>query len=146
MSSLTKVVVKGTLAENPIVQLMRDHRKMVGLNVYTESRWYDDEAGHIQQKKEWHRVVITDQQVATYAERQLSKDDEVYLEGELHTADWQDAKSAVRSITYIKVHRWNDRLRCITDDLGSEEVKVSNACLPWSEPFFSQPSNAMVVR
>lgn len=125
MLSLVKVTVIGTLAEKPVIRAMEGHGKMVGLNVYTMRRSLDPETRQAGLEKEWNRIVITDQRLAAYAEDHLAKDDEIYLEGELHTDFWQDATYGRQSITYITLCQQGGKLRRVADEPKSKDPDVA---------------------
>lgn len=125
MLSLVKVTVIGTLAEQPVIRTMEGHGKMVGLNVYTMRRSLDPKTRQACLEKEWHRVVITDKRLAAYAEDHLAKDDEIYLEGELHTDFWLDPTYELQSITYITLCQEGDKLRRIADEPDCQDPEVA---------------------
>jgi len=88
--SMNKVILVGCLAEKPVVREDEAGQKMVGLSVVTRRYWHDAETGEERAGQEWHRVVIFDQHLADFAEATLGPDDQVYIEGELHTERWRD--------------------------------------------------------
>lgn len=115
MLSVNKVILIGTLADEPVVRDVEGECKMVGLSLFTLRRCYDASSGERQEDKEWHQVVIVDERLTGYAETQLAKDDQVYLEGELQTMRWRDDTYTWRSLTRIILWREGDQLRRVTD-------------------------------
>ncbi len=110
MNSLAKVIIMGTLAEDPVIRNMEDGRKMVGLSAFTLRAKHHDESRELPEEVEWHRVVITNQRLAAYAETNLAEDDQIYLEGELHTSFWQNETYELQSLTEILLEHEGDKL------------------------------------
>lgn len=130
---LVKVMVIGTLADKPIIRHMESDRKLVGLSVYTVRLWCDAETGREQRKKEWHRVVITNQRLVSYAENHLAKDDDIYLEGELQTDFWRDATYELQSVTYITLCQEGDKLRRVADERDCEDPELALGMLAMAQ-------------
>ncbi len=115
MISVNKVFLIGVLADEPVIQGTEDDRKIVGLSVFTTRRWCDASDGQ-QEDKEWHRIVITNPDLVAYAEAHLAKDDQIYIEGELHTMFWRDETFDWQSLTKILLWQDGHRLKRVTDD------------------------------
>src|SRR3546814_8318684 len=88
--SVNKVILVGNLGRDPEVRTMQNGGKVCNLSVATSERWKDRNSGEMQERTEWHRVVIFDDRLAEVAERYLKKGAKVYLEGELQTRKWTD--------------------------------------------------------
>lgn len=125
MLSVNKVILMGTLAEDPVVRDIEGDGRIVGLSIFTTRRWFDASAGQQQEDKEWHRVVIIDDRSATYAATHLAKDDQVYLEGELQTTCWRDETYALQCLTRIILWQEGHQLRRVTDLDCSEPAAAS---------------------
>jgi len=120
--SMNKVILVGCLAEKPVVREDEAGQKMVGLSVVTRRYWHDAETGEKRAGQEWHRVVIFDQHLADFAEATLGLDDQVYIEGELHTERWRDETYEWRSLTKIILWQDGDQLRRLAP--GEEPAKL----------------------
>jgi len=129
MLSQVKVTAVATLAEKPVIRTMEGHRKMVGLSVYTMRCSDGAKAREIGQEKEWHRVVITDQRLATYAEAHLTQDDQVYLEGELLTDFFQSETFELRFMSQIYLRQEGDKLRRVTDEPDYNDPEIAQEML-----------------
>ena len=114
--SLNKVILAGVLADKPVVREVEGGRKMVGLSIVTTRHWSDAKNGKPQEGKEWHRVVIIHQPLATFAEAHLATGDEVYIEGELHTEFWRGDTFEWRALTKIILWQDGHQLRRFKDD------------------------------
>lgn len=114
MLSVNKVMLIGILADNPVIRDIEDDRKVVGLSVVTLRRRSDVTDNHLG-SKEWHRIVITDPELAAYAEAHLVKGEQIYIEGELHTMFWRDETFDWQSLTRIVLWQDSHRLTCVAD-------------------------------
>ncbi len=108
--SLNKVMLIGSLADKPQIREVEGGRRMVGLSVVTTRHWHDAKSGDERAGREWHRVVIINQRLAAFAEAHLAQDDQVYIEGELHTERWQDETFQWRFLTKILLWQDGDQL------------------------------------
>jgi len=61
---------------------------------------YKDKNGEMQQKTEWHSIVVFSK-LAEVCEEYLTKGKQVYLEGKLQTRSWEDRDGNKRSSTEI---------------------------------------------
>jgi single stranded DNA-binding protein len=124
--SLNKVILAGTLADKPVVREIEGGQKMVGLSIVTEHHWCDAKSGKKQQSQEWHRIVIIHEPLAAFAEANLSRDDDVYLEGELFTERWLSRTFESRTLTKIILWQEAHQLRRLTGH--DQEPRASFAC------------------
>lgn len=107
---LNKVTLLGCLTNRPLIREVGVGLKMVGLSLKTTRYWSDARTGDVQEGHEVHRVMIVNQRLAAYAETHLSKDEHVYVEGELHTEHWRDEIFEERSWTKILLWQDSDQL------------------------------------
>ena len=113
--SLNKVILAGTLADEPRLRETNSGQRMAGLSIVTTRQWCDAESGKAEEGQEWHRVVILHTSLVAFAEAHLVQGDDVYLEGELHTEFWRDETYEWRTLT--KIILWQDahQLRRLSD-------------------------------
>lgn len=114
MLSVNKVILIGILADDPVIRDIDGDRMVVGLSVVT-MRHPSDVTGNHLKSKEWHRIVITDPELAVYAEAHLAKGEQIYIEGELHTMFWRDEMFDWQSLTRIVLWQDSHRLTCVAD-------------------------------
>ena len=82
---------------------------MVNLRVATSESWKDRD-GNRQERTEWHRVVIFNENLGKVAKSYLKKGSKVYLEGQIQTRKWQDQSGADRYSTEIVLQRFRGEL------------------------------------
>jgi single-strand DNA-binding protein len=85
---------------------MQSGDKVCNLSVATSERWKDRNSGEMQEKTEWHRVVLFDQKLVEVAEKYLTKGAKVYLEGQLQTRKWTDQSGTEKYSTEVVLQRF----------------------------------------
>ncbi len=108
--SVNKVILVGNLGRDPEVRTMQNGGKVCNLSVATSERWRDRTSGDMQERTEWHRVVIFDDKLVDVAERYLQKGRKVYLEGQLQTRKWTDQSGQDRYTTEVVLQRFRSSL------------------------------------
>lgn len=96
--SVNKVIIVGNLGRDPEVRSMQSGDKVANFPVATSERWKDKNTGEMQERTEWHRVVIFGR-TAEVAERYLKKGAKVYIEGQLQTRKWEDNQTGQERYT-----------------------------------------------
>lgn len=91
--SVNKVILVGNLGKDPEIRSMQSGDKVANLSIATSESWKDRNSGERQERTEWHRVVIFNQNIVKVAESYLKKGAKVYIEGQLETRKWTDPQS-----------------------------------------------------
>ncbi len=99
---INKVILVGNLGNDPEMRYTPDGRAIANLSIATSESWQDKNTGQMQEKTEWHRVVIFGR-LAEVAGQYLKKGSQVYIEGKLQTRKWQDQNGQDRYTTEIVV-------------------------------------------
>ena len=107
--SVNKVILVGNLGNDPEARSLNNGGEVVNLSVATSERWNDRE-GQRQERTEWHRVVIFNENLAKVAKQYLRKGSSVYLEGQLQTRKWQDQNGQDRYSTEVVLQRFRGEL------------------------------------
>ncbi len=99
---INKVIIVGNLGQDPEVRHMPNGNAVANITVATSESWKDQQ-GQIQERTEWHRVVLY-KRLAEITGQYLKKGSKVYLEGKLKTRDWQDQQGVKHYTTEIIAH------------------------------------------
>ncbi len=99
---VNKVILVGNLGQDPEVKYMPNGNAVANISIATSESWKDKNTGQMQEKTEWHRVVIFGK-LAEVAGEYLKKGSQVYIEGQLQTRKWQDQQGQDRYSTEIVV-------------------------------------------
>ena len=78
--SVNKVILVGNLGSDPESRSFSNGGEVVNLSVATSDTWKDKD-GNRQERTEWHRVVIFNENLGRVAKQYLRKGSKVYLEG-----------------------------------------------------------------
>ena len=83
--------------------------EVVNLRVATSETWKDRD-GNRQERTEWHRVAIFNQNLAKVAKNYLRKGSKVYLEGQIQTRKWTDQGGQERYSTEVVLQNFRGEL------------------------------------
>ncbi len=86
---INKVILIGNLGADPEIRHMPNGVAVANINLATSESWKDKNTGELQERTEWHRVVLF-QRLAEIVTEYLKKGSKVYIEGRLQTRKWQD--------------------------------------------------------
>ena len=109
MAGVNKVILVGNLGDDPESRSLNNGGEVVNLRVATSENWKDKE-GNRQERTEWHRVVIFNENLGRVAKSYLKKGSKVYLEGQIQTRKWQDQSGQDRYSTEIVLQRFRGEL------------------------------------
>lgn len=101
MNGVNKVIIVGTLGQDPEVKYMPNGNAVANLSVATNEKWKDQQ-GQPQERTEWHRMTIYGK-LAEIVGEYLRKGSQAYFEGKLQTRKWQDQSGQDRYTTEIVV-------------------------------------------
>ncbi|PZO91649.1 MAG: single-stranded DNA-binding protein [Sphingomonas sanxanigenens] len=107
--SVNKVILVGNLGNDPEARSLNNGGEVVNLSIATSERW-NDRDGQRQERTEWHRVVIFNENLGKIAKQYLRKGSSVYLEGQLQTRKWQDNNGQDRYSTEVVLQRFRGEL------------------------------------
>ena len=107
--SVNKVILVGNLGNDPESRSMGNGGEVVNLSVATSENWKDRD-GNKQERTEWHRVVIFNENLGRVAKQYLRKGSKVYLEGQLQTRKWQDNSGQDKYSTEVVLQRFRGEL------------------------------------
>lgn len=86
---INKVILVGNLGRDPETRYTPDGAAVTNLTLATSEGWKDKQSGEMQERTEWHRVVMYGR-LAEIAAEYLKKGAKIYIEGKLRTSKWQD--------------------------------------------------------
>ena len=109
MAGVNKVILVGNLGDDPEARSLNNGGEVVNLRVATSENWKDRD-GNRQERTEWHRVVIFNENLGRVAKSYLKKGSKVYLEGQIQTRKWTDQSGADRYSTEVVLQRFRGEL------------------------------------
>lgn len=118
---VNKVILIGTLGSDPEVRFMPNGNAVANISLATNESWKDKNTGQMQEKTEWHRVVVFGK-LAEVAGEYLRKGSQVYFEGKLQTRKWQDQATGADKYTTEVVIDFGGQMQMLggrSDNAGS---------------------------
>src|SRR3954463_5806760 len=109
MAGVNKVILVGNLGDDPESRSLNNGGEVVNMRVATSESWKDKD-GNRQERTEWHRVVIFNENLGRVAKSYLKKGSKVYLEGQIQTRKWQDQSGADKFSTEIVLQKFRGEL------------------------------------
>ena len=109
MAGVNKVILVGNLGADPEARSLNNGGEVVNLRVATSETW-KDRSGERQERTEWHRVVIFNENLGRVAKSYLRKGSKVYLEGQLQTRKWTDQSGQEKYSTEIVLQNFRGEL------------------------------------
>ncbi len=97
---VNKAIIVGTLGQDPEVRYTANGSAVANLSVATNESWKDKSTGEMQERTEWHRIVMFGK-LAEIAQQYLKKGSQAYFEGRIQTRKWQDQSGNDRYSTEI---------------------------------------------
>jgi single-strand DNA-binding protein len=109
MAGVNKVILVGNLGDDPESRSLNNGGEVVNLRLATSETWKDKD-GQRQERTEWHRVVIFNENLGRVAKQFLRKGSKVYLEGQIQTRKWTDNNGQDKYSTEIVLQRFRGEL------------------------------------
>jgi single-strand DNA-binding protein len=109
MAGVNKVILVGNLGDDPEARSLNNGGEVVNMRVATSENWKDRD-GNRQERTEWHRVVIFNENLGRVAKQYLRKGSKVYLEGQLQTRKWTDQSGQDKYSTEVVLQRFRGEL------------------------------------
>ncbi|MES1943380.1 single-strand binding protein [Salinisphaera sp. PC39] len=97
---INKVILIGNLGADPETRYTANGTAVTNLRLATSDTWRDKQSGEMQERTEWHRVVLF-ARLGEIAAEYLRKGSKVYIEGRLQTRKWQGQDGQDRFTTEI---------------------------------------------
>jgi len=96
---LNKVMIIGHLGRDPEMRYTPSGRPVTTFSVATNRSWTTSD-GEVHSETEWFNVVAWSK-LAEICNQYLSKGQQVYIEGRLHTRQWEDSSNTKRTSVEI---------------------------------------------
>ncbi|WP_338086334.1 single-stranded DNA-binding protein [Marinomonas algarum] len=100
MKGINKVTLIGNVGNDAEVRFMPSGAAVANVSLATTESWRDKQSGQMQERTEWHRVVLMDRgnyRLGQIAGDFIKKGSKVYIEGSLRTREWE--KDGVKRYT-----------------------------------------------
>ncbi|MFH1355767.1 MAG: single-stranded DNA-binding protein [bacterium] len=100
MASVNKAIIVGNLGQDPDIRYTPGGQAVANFSVATTEKWTNKQTGNLDEKTEWHRVVVWGK-LAELCREYLHKGRSIYVEGRIQTRTWDDKDGNKRYTTEI---------------------------------------------
>lgn len=107
---VNKSILIGTVGRDPEIRNMPDKSKMAILSVSTTESWKDKKTNEWVNKVEWHRVVVMNEMMVGFVERNITKGSRVFVDGQTKSRKWKDDKGVERTITEVVIGKFRGEI------------------------------------
>ena len=94
--SVNKVILIGNVGVEPEIRSMQSGDRVANISLATSETW-KDKSGERQEKTQWHKVVVFNQNIVGVVEKYVKKGAKLYIEGQIETRTWE--KDGVKQYT-----------------------------------------------
>jgi single-strand DNA-binding protein len=126
---VNKVILLGNLGKDPVVRRLESGVAVATFSLATSER-YKDKDGNVQEKTEWHNIVLW-RGLADVAEKYLHKGDKIYIEGKITTRSYEQ-EGVKKYLTEIVA----DTMTMLTPKSGSGGSGSNTPPPPVEEPAY----------
>ena len=99
MAGINKVFLMGYLGHDPKLRWTNNGEPVCNFSLGTTEKW-KDKNGNLQEFTEWHRVVVWGKAAENCTEY-LNKGSQVYIEGKIKKAEWQESGNVKKEVREI---------------------------------------------
>jgi len=86
--SVNKVILIGNVGVEPEIRNMQSGDRVANLSIATSESW-KDKSGERQERTQWHKIVVFNQNIVGVVEKYVKKGAKLYIEGQLETRKWE---------------------------------------------------------
>lgn len=130
---VNKVILIGTLGADPEVRFMPNGNAVANISLATNESWKDKNTGQMQEKTEWHRIVVFGK-LAEVAGEYLRKGSQAYFEGKLQTRKWQDQATGTDKYTTEVVVDFGGQMQMLGGRNDNQGASGGNFQKPAQQP------------
>src|SRR5210317_2423588 len=116
--SVNKVILLGNLGKDPDIRATSAGSRLASFSIATSTKYRNKETQQLEDKTEWHRVVVFNDKLADVCEKYLRKGSKVYIEGQLQTRKWTDNAGVEKYTTEVVLQNFRGELQML-DSRGS---------------------------
>jgi single-strand DNA-binding protein len=119
--NVNKVFILGNLTNDPIIRRLPSGQDVASFGVATNRFWIDKQSGEKKSQAEFHNIIAFGK-LANIVSQFLKKGSLVYVEGRLHTRNWQDSQGIKHYRTEIIAERLQLGPKLISTQPETEQI------------------------
>ena len=124
--SVNKVILLGNLGKDPDIRATQDGSRLASFSIATSTKYRNKDTQQLEDKTEWHRVVVFNDKLADICEKYLRKGSKIYIEGQLQTRKWTDNNGVDKYTTEVVIPNYSGVLTMLDTRSQSSVSEESN--------------------
>ena len=101
--SVNKVILLGNLGKDPDIRATSTGSRLASFSIATSTKYRNKDTQQLEDKTEWHRIVVFNDKLADICEKYLRKGSKIYIEGQLQTRKWTDNNGVDKYTTEVVI-------------------------------------------
>ncbi len=133
---LNKAMIIGNVGQDPEMRYTANEQAVVNISIATSESWKDKQSGEMQDRTEWHRVVMYGK-LAEIVGKYVKRGTKLYIEGSIKTRKWADNQGVERYTTEIVATEMQMLDSRMSNDQMAETAMAAPAAAPAAAPVAS---------
>ena len=125
--SVNKVILLGNLGKDPDIRATSAGSRLASFSIATSTKYRNKETQQLEDKTEWHRVVVFNDKLADVCEKYLRKGSKVYVEGQLQTRKWTDNNGVDKYTTEVVIPNYSGVLTMLDSRSSQSAISDDNS-------------------
>ena len=123
--SVNKVILLGNLGKDPDIRATSTGSRLASFSIATSTKYRNKDTQQLEDKTEWHRIVVFNDKLADICEKYLRKGSKIYIEGQLQTRKWTDNNGVDKYTTEVVIPNYSGVLTML-DSRAQSSVNEEN--------------------
>ena len=123
--SVNKVILLGNLGKDPDIRATSTGSRLASFSIATSTKYRHKDTQQLEDKTEWHRIVVFNDKLADICEKYLRKGSKIYIEGQLQTRKWTDNNGVDKYTTEVVIPNYSGVLTML-DSRAQSSVSEEN--------------------
>ena len=123
--SVNKVILLGNLGKDPDIRATSTGSRLASFSIATSTKYRNKDSQQLEDKTEWHRIVVFNDKLADICEKYLRKGSKIYIEGQLQTRKWTDNNGVDKYTTEVVIPNYSGVLTML-DSRAQSSVSEEN--------------------
>ena len=124
--SVNKVILLGNLGKDPDIRATQAGSRLASFSIATSTKYRNKDTQQLEDKTEWHRVVVFNDKLTDICEKYLRKGSKIYIEGQLQTRKWTDNNGVDKYTTEVVIPNYSGVLTMLDTRSQSSVSEESN--------------------
>ena len=123
--SVNKVILLGNLGKDSDIRATSTGSRLASFSIATSTKYRNKDTQQLEDKTEWHRIVVFNDKLADICEKYLRKGSKIYIEGQLQTRKWTDNNGVDKYTTEVVIPNYSGVLTML-DSRAQSSVSEEN--------------------